>query len=357
MSVKQKYFEEAIVLLYSLIEVPSFSKQEDQTAGLLKDYFQQYSIPVEQKGNNIWVKSKKWDEQKETLLLNSHHDTVKPVDGWVRNPFSPDIESGKLYGLGSNDAGGSLVALMMTFLHFYEKELPFNLLFLASAEEEISGKNGIASLKPLLEKVKLGIIGEPTLMEMAVAEKGLMVIDAKASGIAGHAAREEGENAIYKALKDIEWIQSFSDAKTSNFLGPTKMTVTQITAGYQHNVVPDSCSYVIDIRTNEHYDNRSFFEYLQQNLCSELKARSFRLNASHIPINHNLVQAGLNLGMKYFGSPTLSDQALLPFPCLKIGCGDSTRSHTPDEFIYTSEIELGIKKYIGLIEQYASIEA
>ncbi len=343
--------QDAIQLLKLLIACPSFSKEEDKTASILADFFQKQGIATQRKGNNIWARNRHWDEQKPTILLNSHHDTVQPVSGWTKNPFEPVVENGKLYGLGSNDAGGSLVALIASFLDFYNKQgLPFNLILAVTAEEEISGKNGIASILESLGKIAVGIIGEPTQMRMAVAEKGLMVVDAVAKGVAGHAARDEGVNAIYRALQDIEWIQNYSFEKQSKLLGEVKLTVTQIEAGRQHNVVPDSCHFVIDVRTNEAYSNREVFEVLQENCKADLKARSFRLNSSKIELTHPLVQRGLSLGLDYFGSPTLSDQALLPFPTLKIGCGKSARSHTADEFIQLSEIEAGMEIYIKLLQ-------
>ncbi len=342
---------ESVELLMQLIATPSYSKEEADTALLLENFFKQRAVPVFRKKNNIWCKNHHFDVNKPTVLLNSHHDTVKPVEGWTRHPFQAKEEDGKLYGLGSNDAGGALVALIAAFLHFYEREdLPFNLIIAATAEEEISGAHGIEYLLPELGNIWAGIVGEPTQMRMAIAEKGLLVVDAKAKGKAGHAARDEGENAIYKALQDIQWIQNQQFEKISDLLGPVKMTVTQIHAGTQHNVVPDSCRFVIDIRTNEHYSNREVFEILQQKLLSEVKARSFRLNSSRIDLEHPLVKAGLALGLEYFGSPTLSDQALMPFPTLKIGPGNSARSHTADEFIKIEEIENGIQLYIQLLD-------
>lgn len=341
----------AITLLKTLIATPSFSRQEEPTAAIIADFFEQHHIPIHRSGNNIWAKSKHWQVGKPCILLNSHHDTVKPVAAWQRDPFQPLVEGDKLYGLGSNDAGGPLVALIATFLHFYEKaDLGFNLIIAATAEEEISGKNGIASILPALGQIDVGIVGEPTKMEMAIAEKGLMVIDAEAIGKAGHAARNEGENAIYKALKDIEKIQNYNFEKVSPLLGSVKMTVTQIEAGTQHNVVPDSCRYVIDVRTNEEYSNQEVFEIMQQLVDSTLKARSFRLNSSKIALDHPLIVAGKSTGLPHFGSPTLSDQALMPFPTLKMGPGDSARSHTADEYIGLSEIEKGIEVYCNLLE-------
>ena len=341
-----------IKLLQNLISTQSFSREESGTAELINAFFNNQDIPTHRKGNNVWVKSKNWDESKPTILLNSHHDTVKPAKGYTRNPYEPTIENGVLYGLGSNDAGGSLVSLMATFIHFYEKEMPFNLVMAATAEEEISGKNGIASILKDLGKLDLGIIGEPTQMRMAIAEKGLMVIDGYAKGKSGHAAREEGINALYIAMEDIQFIKNYDWNKVSEMLGKTKSTVTQIKAGTQHNVVPDHCEFVIDVRTNEHYSNEAAFEILQKNTKSELKARSFRLNSSGISLEHPIVQKGLEIGLPYYGSPTLSDQALINgIPTIKIGCGKSARSHTADEFILVSEIEHGINTYIELLEE------
>ncbi len=343
--------DEVIVLLKKLIATESFSRQEDKTADLIDYFLRQQGLKVERVYNNLIVRSKYWSSDKPVILLNSHHDTIKPVSGYTKNPFSPEVSKGKLYGLGSNDAGGSLVALIATFLHLQAaKDLPYNLLFVASAEEEISGPNGIAAIKDQIAPVDLGIIGEPTQMRMAIAEKGLMVVDAKAIGRSGHAAREEGINAIYIALRDIEWIQNYDFEKVSSILGKTKMTVSQIQAGTQHNVVPASCQFVIDIRTNEAYTNREVFDILQKNIQSNLKARSFRLNSSKITLDHPIVKKGIALGLDYFGSPTLSDQALLPFTTLKIGCGKSARSHTADEFIYLKEIEMGMEIYLKLLD-------
>ncbi|MBK7869629.1 MAG: M20 family metallo-hydrolase [Saprospiraceae bacterium] len=342
----------SIELLKQLIATPSYSKEEDDTAAILENFFKQNKIPVFRKKNNIWAKSLHFDINKPTLLLNSHHDTVKPVEGWSRHPFQAKIEDDKLFGLGSNDAGGALVSLIATFLHFYKKEnLPYNIIIAATAEEEISGGHGIEYLLPDLGEIWAGIVGEPTQMRMAIAEKGLIVVDAEAKGKAGHAARNEGENAIYKALQDIQWIENHQFEQVSDLLGAVKMTVTQIHAGTQHNVVPDNCRFVIDIRTNEYYNNRDVFELLQEYLQSDIKARSFRLNSSRIELEHPLVKAGLAMGLDYFGSPTLSDQALMNFPTLKIGPGDSARSHTADEFIKLEEIAMGIKIYIELLEK------
>jgi acetylornithine deacetylase len=341
---------EAINLLKQLIATPSFSKEEAATADLLAAFFHRKNIPTERAGNNVWAKAKHWQPDRPTLLLCSHHDTVRPVAGWQRDPFQPMVEEGKLYGLGSNDAGASLVSLAAVFTQFYEeKNLPWNLIFLSAAEEEVSGNQGVAMVLPQLGHVDCGIVGEPTGMQMAVAEKGLLVVDATAHGKAGHAAREEGENAIYTAFQDIDFLKNYQFEKTSGLLGPVKMTVTQIEAGTQHNVVPDTCRFVVDIRTNEYYTNEEVFAILQTKLRSELRARSFRLNSSSIPNHHPLVQRGEVMGLRSFGSPTLSDAALMPFPVLKIGPGESERSHTADEFVYLREIEEGIDIYERLI--------
>lgn len=346
-------YKEALKLLKSLVAAPSFSREEDQTAQIIARFFVEKGISYRRKDNNIWAKSKYWNGAKPTLLLNSHHDTVKPVAGWKRDPFLPTQEGDQLFGLGSNDAGGSLVCLIAAFLHFYHRsDLPYNIILAATAEEEISGSKGVASILAELGHVELGIIGEPTQMHMAVAEKGLMVVDGEARGKSGHAAREEGINALYIALDDIQRIRNFRFEKQTDLLGPVKMSVTQIEAGAQHNVVPDRCRFVIDIRTNEQYDNREIFETLQQSVRSTLKARSFRLNSSRISLQHPLVQAGRTLGRSYFGSPTLSDQALMPFTTLKMGPGDSARSHTADEYVCLSEIKEGIEIYVELLERF-----
>ena len=341
---------EIINLLKQLIVTPSFSK-EDKTVEIIEHFLLKNGVSTHRENNNIWAKSKFWNDEKPVILLNSHHDTVRPVKNWTRNPFEPVIENDRLFGLGSNDAGASLVSLISTFIHFYEVEnLPYNLILAATAEEEISGKNGITSILPELGKIDLGIVGEPTQMQMAVAEKGLMVIDGLAEGKAGHAARNEGINALYTALEDIDFLRKFVFPNPSKFLGNIKISVTQIEAGTQHNVVPDQCKFVIDVRTNECYSNEAVYKILQEKCQSKLTARSFRLNSSSININHPIVQKGLNLGLEYFGSPTLSDQALMPFTTIKVGVGDSARSHTADEFVRLSEIEEGVEVYRKLLE-------
>jgi acetylornithine deacetylase len=343
--------EFAIGFLKKLIETPSFSKEENQTLELFKELFTEKNIPFETIKNNIWAKNKYFDASKPTLLLNSHHDTVKPNASYTRNPYKAEIVDRKLYGLGSNDAGGPLVSLLATFLYFYENsELAYNLIFAASAEEEISGKDGIELLIKYLPKIELGIVGEPTLMDMAVAEKGLMVLDCKANGIAGHAARNEGKNAIYEAFDDINWFRNFQFEKVSESLGPIKMSVTVINAGTQHNVVPDECSFVVDVRATDAYSLEATLEIIKQNVKCEVTPRSVRLNPSGISLEHPMVKKGIELGMKPYGSPTLSDQALMPFTSIKIGPGDSARSHTADEYIFVEEIYEGISGYVELLK-------
>jgi acetylornithine deacetylase len=344
---------EAISLLKQLIATHSFSREENQTANIIADYLDSKGLSVCRHLNNVWVVTHDYDPKKPTILLNSHHDTVKPVLTYTRDPFSPDVEENILYGLGSNDAGGALVSLMQLFLLLdTEQNRSYNLIFAATAEEEISGKQGIAALLPELGKIDLAIVGEPTGMQMAVAEKGLMVIDGVARGISGHAARHEGVNAIYIALEDIQKLKAFRFPLKSDTLGEIHVSVTQIKAGTQHNVVPDSCSFVIDVRTHEQYSNSEVFSILRELTQSRLTARSFRLNASGIPAAHPLVQRGAELGLKAYGSPTLSDQALMSgFPSLKIGPGLSERSHTADEFIKLNEIREGIKIYYELLKE------
>lgn len=340
----------AVELLQNLISIPSYSKNEDETASVIYDFFKTREVLAERKMNNIWVKNKYFTGNKPTILLNSHHDTVKPNAGYIRDPFEPTIKDNKLFGLGSNDAGGALVSLAETFMHFYDNEnLKYNLIFAATAEEEISGKNGIELLYLDLPPIEFAIIGEPTSMQIAVAEKGLIVVDCNAIGKSGHAAREEGINAISIAIEDIKWIHSYQFPKESKHLGPVKMSVTIIAAGTQHNVVPDNCHFTIDIRTTDAYTNEEIIEILKSNLKSEILPRSLRLQPSSIDLNHPIMLAGLSLGMKTYASPTLSDQALLKCKSIKIGPGDSERSHTADEFIYLEQIEKGIKDYIKLL--------
>ena len=343
-------YEIIIALLQQLIASPSLSREEEQTANIILGFLEKSGISAERQKNNVWAKNKHFDSSKPTILLNSHHDTVKPNAGYTRDPFSPEIAEGKLFGLGSNDAGGCLVALLATFVEFYHRtELPFNLIFAATAEEEISGKEGIESLIPALPSLEFAIIGEPTSMKMAIAEKGLMVLDCQANGISGHAAREEGENAIYNALKDIEWFKSFQFEEVSKALGPVKMNVTMIEAGSQHNVIPDSCKFVVDVRTTDAYSNLETLEIIRDHVRAVVTPRSTRLNPSGVSENHPVVKLGKNLGLKTYGSPTLSDQALLTIPSIKLGPGESSRSHTADEFILIREITEGIDIYDKLL--------
>lgn len=344
--------EKAINLLEQLIATPSFSKEEDKTALVLEGFFRQHNILTEKKGNNVWVKNQHFDPALPTLLLNSHHDTVRPNPGYTRDPFEARIENEKLFGLGSNDAGGPLVSLIATFLHFYpQQKLKYNILLAATAEEEISGTGGIESVWPLLPKIDFAIVGEPTLCNMAIAEKGLMVLDCVARGKAGHAAREEGVNAIYEALKDIEWFRTYKYPKVSKTMGDTKMTVTIINAGKQHNVVPSECQYTVDVRVTEQYSLEEVLEIIMQHVKSEVTPRSLRMRSSGIALDHPLVKAAKKLKLDLYGSPTTSDQALIPVPSVKIGPGDSARSHTADEFIYIAEIVKGIDTYIGLLDE------
>lgn len=337
--------------LKELIETPSLSREEDGTRQRFAALFAGCGIPFEVLENNIWCKNRHYSASKPVILLNSHHDTVKPNASYTRDPFKAEIEDGRLYGLGSNDAGGPLTALLATFLHFYDRaDLPYNLIFAATAEEEISGRNGIELLLKHLPEIDLAIVGEPTLMDMAVAEKGLMVLDCTAHGQAGHAAREEGVNAIYQAMQDIEWFRTFEFPEVSETLGKVKMSVTVIQAGTQHNVVPDTCKFTVDVRATDAYTLTETLEIIRQNVRSEVVPRSVRLNPSGIPLDHPVVKRGLALGMKPYGSPTLSDQALIPYTSIKIGPGDSARSHTADEFIYVDEITDGLKKYIALLD-------
>ncbi len=345
-------YTDAVGLLQQLIETPSFSREESATCDLICQFLEQRGIASQKEGYNIYARNAHYSEGKPVILLNSHHDTVKPNKGYTRDPFAPSIGNGKLYGLGSNDAGGCLVSLIATFVHFYpQKDLPFNLVLAASAEEEISGAGGIEKVLPVLGPVDFAVVGEPTLMQMAVAERGLMVLDAIAPGHAGHAARNEGDNALYHALDDIDFIRNYTWEKVSPLLGPSRMTVTAIeTENKQHNVVPANCHFTIDVRLNELYSFEEVIEVLQQKLKSKIQPRSMRLRSTSIPIDHPLVKAGTAMGKTAYGSPTTSDKALMPFLSLKMGPGDSARSHTADEFIYLHEIEEGIQDYIQLLE-------
>ena len=344
--------QNAIALLQDLIRLESFSGAEDRTATRIEEWFSSYEIPFQRKDNNIWATNKHFDIQKPTLLLNSHHDTVHPNQGYTRNPYSPDIEDGKLYGLGSNDAGGALVSLIACFTHFYNQEnLDYNLLMVASAEEESAGKKSLRYLIPDLPKIDVAIVGEPTLMDLAIAEKGLVVFDLSLKGTASHAAHPNKDNPLMKLPKLIKAIDELEFEKVSPLLGPVKATLTQLNAGSQHNVVPSEVNMVLDVRVNECYSNKEIEQIIQSSLDCEVKARSLRLKSSSIDPDHPLVKAGIALGKKTYGSPTLSDQAGLDCPSLKLGPGDSTRSHSANEFIFVKEIEEGITFYINLLNQ------
>ena len=343
--------EKAKQLLIDLINIPSFSGEEDETAGLIEKFLKNQDVIFHRDQNNVWALNKYFDEKKPSILLNSHHDTVKPNKGYTRNPHEAVIEEGKIYGLGANDAGGCLVALIATFCHFYgTKDLKYNLILLASAEEENSGNNGIRSMIPKLPEIDFAIIGEPTLMNLAIAEKGLLVLDCYARGTAGHAAHVRGDNSIYNAMEAIAWFESYKFPKVSETLNDTKMTVTQIEAGSQHNVVPATCHFVVDIRVNDLYSNKEVLDIVKSQVAVEVKERSLNLNSSSIPKDHDIVLAGIGLGREIYGSPTLSDQANLSCPSLKLGPGDSLRSHTADEFIYEKEIYEGIELYSQILK-------
>lgn len=339
----------AIELLKELISIQSYSGEEDKTADLIEKYLKEHGFHPQRKENNVWAWASEKDETKPTLLLNSHHDTVKATSKWSFDPFTPTVENGKLIGLGSNDAGGPLVSLLHTFVHLAKTEQSYNLVFLASAEEETSGKQGVPIVLSELGNIDLGVVGEPTSMDMAIAERGLIVLDCTAHGKSGHAARAEGENALYKAMKDIEWFQKYEFEHISEVLGKVNMTVTQIEAGSQHNVVPDECHFVVDVRPNEYYSNNEVVEEIKKNVDCEVNPRSLNLNASGISEEHPVVKKGEKLGIKTYGSQTMSDQVHMPFSCIKIGPGDTHRSHTADEFIYLKEIEEGIENYIELL--------
>ena len=345
----EEYTQEAVELLSRLISTPSVSRNETEAADILADFIEKCGLPCQRIGNNLLVQDN-IQKEKPTLLLNAHIDTVKPVTSWTRDPFKPTIEGDRLYGLGSNDCGGGLVSLLQVYRILQDKQLPYNLVYLASCEEEVSGQNGFSLALPHLPKIDVAIVGEPTGMQPAIAEKGLMVIDGIAKGKSGHAAREEGVNAIYEALDDLVWLRDYRFKKESPLLGATKMTVTVVNSGTQHNVVPDECRFVIDVRPNEYYQNEYLFAFLQKHMKKcELTARSFRLSSSHIDEQHPVIQRCRELGMTPFGSPTLSDQALMPFPSLKLGPGESRRSHSADEYIGISEIRKAIETYVDII--------
>ena len=346
----EQYVNDAVELLSRLIATPSVSREEAQATDVMAQYLQWWNIPYGREGNNLWVGCPNWNDQLPTVMLNAHIDTVKPVATWTRDPFQPAIEGDTLYGLGSNDCGGGLVATLQAYRIMVNQPRNYNLLWVCSAEEEVSGKDGFSRVLPLLPPVNIAIVGEPTGMQPATAEKGLMVIDGYAYGQSGHAARNEGINAIYEALDDLVWLRDYRFRKVSPLLGPTKMTVTVVESGTQHNVIPDQLHFVIDVRTNEYYQNEFLFEFLKKHMKKcELQARSFRLHSSCISHDHPFVQRCLRLGMQPFGSPTLSDQALMPFPSLKLGPGESSRSHSADEFIRISEIREAIRTYVTLL--------
>ena len=350
MMTQEQYVSDAVELLKKLIATPSVSRNEKDAADIMEQTIRSYGFEPQREANNLWIIDPHYDESRPTLLLNAHIDTVKPVASWSRDPFSPDVEDGVLYGLGSNDCGGGLCSLLQIFRMLTEKPQSYNLIYLASAEEEVSGKDGITRALPLLPHIDLAIVGEPTGMNPAVAEKGLMVLDVIAHGKSGHAARNEGVNAIYEALDDMRWIRDYKFEKVSEFLGPTKMTLTVVNSGTQHNVIPDKCTMLVDIRTNEFYDNEEVYEFIRQHLKSEVKAHSFRLKSSRIDPEHPLIRKCVAMGMKPFGSPTLSDQALMHFPSFKLGPGESSRSHSANEFIRISEIRDAIAKYEPLLD-------
>ena len=349
----EKITIEAIELLKKLIETPSFSSEEDKTALLIEAWFIENEIPFERNNNNIWAYNLHFDKSKPTLLLNSHHDTVNPNQGYTIDPFSAIVEGDKLFGLGSNDAGGCLVSLMAAFTHLHKAEnLSHNIVIVASAEEESSGQNGLNSVLKFLPELDCAIVGEPTQMQLAIAEKGLVVLDVQVLGTASHAAHVNLDNPIMKTIGILEWFKNYQFDKVSQVLGPVKATVTQINAGKQHNVVPSECNLVVDIRVNEKYTNQEIVDIINQNIEAVVKPRSLNLKASSIPENHGLVQAGIALGRTTYGSPTLSDQSVLECQSLKLGPGNSLRSHTSNEFIYLSEIEEGIEIYIKILSAF-----
>ncbi|MCO7724334.1 M20 family metallo-hydrolase [Myroides odoratimimus] len=349
---KDNLSQQAIALLESLIASPSFSKEEHLTSDLIANFLESHGVAIHRELFNVWAFNKHYDPSKPTILLNSHHDTVRPNKDYTRDPFKPEIIDGKLFGLGSNDAGGCLVSLIATFLYFYEKEgMKYNFCIAATAEEEISGNDGLEFVIPKLGELEFAIVGEPTQMHLAVAERGLMVLDCVAHGRSGHAARNEGDNAIFKAIKDIEWFNTYQFPKVSEEFGLIKMSVTMINAGTQHNVVPSTCDFVVDVRVTDAYTNEEVLEMVRQHVDCEVNARSTRLKPSSIAKDHPIVQAGIALGRETYGSPTTSDQALLSIPSLKCGPGDSARSHTADEFVYVKEIEEGIALYIEMLTQ------
>lgn len=347
----RNYTNDAVELLKDLITIPSISRNEDKAADKLAEYLALWGLPYGREGNNLWVGCPDWDNNRPTVMLNAHIDTVKPVSSWTRDPFQPTQEGDLIYGLGANDCGGGLVSLLQTYRIMLHRPRNYNLLWVASAEEEVSGPNGFSRVLSKLPNIAVAIVGEPTSMQPAIAEKGLMVIDGYAYGKSGHAARNEGVNAIYEALDDLVWLRDYKFRKESPLLGPTKMTVTVVEGGTQHNVIPDTLHFVIDVRTNEYYQNEYLFEFLCKKMTKcELRARSFRLHSSSIPQDHPLIKRCIERGMQPFGSPTLSDQALMPFLSFKLGPGDSSRSHSADEFIKISEIQQAIDTYVSLLD-------
>ena len=347
----KRYTNDAVELLSELISTPSVSRDEKAAADVLQRKIKEWRLPCKRIGNNLIV-AKRLSKKKPTMLLNAHIDTVKPVETWTRDPFVPTIEDGKLYGLGANDCGGGLVSLLQVYrILSEEKDIPYNIIYVASCEEEVSGQNGFSAVLPELPPIDVAIVGEPTGMNPAIAEKGLMVIDGVAHGKSGHAARNEGVNAINEVLDDLQWLRDYQFRKVSPFLGETRATVTVVHAGTQHNVIPDKVEFVIDVRTNEYYQNEFVFAFLQKHMKSELKARSFRLHSSFFPEDHPLIKRCKRMRMKPYGSPTLSDQALMPFPSFKLGPGESSRSHTADEYIEIDEIPNAIKTYVKLIRK------
>lgn len=347
----RNYTNDAVELLKDLIAIPSISRNEDKAADKLAEYLAMWGLPYGREGNNLWVGCPDWDNNRPTVMLNAHIDTVKPVSSWTRDPFQPTQEGDLIYGLGANDCGGGLVSLLQTYRIMLHRPRNYNLLWVASAEEEVSGPNGFSRVLSKLPNIAVAIVGEPTSMQPAIAEKGLMVIDGYAYGKSGHAARNEGVNAIYEALDDLVWLRDYKFRKESPLLGPTKMTVTVVEGGTQHNVIPDTLHFVIDVRTNEYYQNEYLFEFLCKKMTKcELRARSFRLHSSSITQDHPLIKRCIERGMQPFGSPTLSDQALMPFLSFKLGPGDSSRSHSADEFIKISEIQQAIDTYVSLLD-------
>lgn len=342
---------ESVDLLKQMIATPSLSRNENDVADLIEKWMNDRGLRVERIGNNLILGLDNVVDGKPVIMLNSHIDTVKPASGYTRDPFTPSVEEGRLWGLGSNDAGGPMVSLLATYRFLTQSEQPYNLIYVASCEEEVSGKGGVESVIPKLGRVDLAVVGEPTKMQMAVAEKGLMVLDCTAHGKSGHAARNEGVNAIYEALPSIEWFRTYVFDRVSPFLGPVKMSVTQVEAGTQHNVVPDQCKFVVDVRVNEMYSNVELLGMIKSMVACDVQERSTRLNSSAINMDHPIVRRGSEMGLTTFGSPTMSDQALMPFTSIKIGPGDSARSHTADEYIYISEIEDGVAKYIDLLDK------